>query len=368
MFLYLVNTMIMIVGLSLVVQSVRAAALTPQKIHVIVNPYGGGGAGLATLETVLPAFEAAGIAVTTLVTEYAGHAGEYAKSVPLLDGLVGIGGDGTAHEIANGMLSRPADERVPIGIIPSGSGNTWAFDLGFKDAVTAVKAIVSGDTQSVDVMAIGAADDPSSVREYAINIAGFGMPAAVLEVANDLRWLGSAQYELAGLVLIATGKTSFGATLELETADGSVIRREVSDFSFAQAQINAHMGKKVCFAPGAEMNDGLLDLCLITKSGGLDILHANALARGAAHLSLPFVELIRCKSLVLTPTRTPGGVDASLNLDGELSGIGPFRAECVPRALQVYASSLNEEPMDTSADLEPQLVLSLVRLLEGQEE
>ena len=47
-------------------------------------------------------------------------------------------------------------------------------------------------------------------------IAGFGMPAAVLTQANALRWLGSAQYELAGLLLILNGQTRYGATLTIE--------------------------------------------------------------------------------------------------------------------------------------------------------
>ena len=90
-----------------------AAALQPRRVHLVVNPYGGGGAGLATLDSVLPVFEAAGVEVTTLITEYAGHAGEMARTVPLLDGFVGIGGDGTAHEIANGML-QVACLRLPL--------------------------------------------------------------------------------------------------------------------------------------------------------------------------------------------------------------------------------------------------------------
>jgi hypothetical protein len=47
---------------------------------------------------------------------------------------------------------------------------------------------------------------------------GFGMPAAVLTQANALRWLGSAQYELAGLLLILNGQTRYGATLTIEQA------------------------------------------------------------------------------------------------------------------------------------------------------
>ena len=231
-----------------------AAALVPRRVHLVVNPFGGGGAGLATLDSVPPVFEAAGVEVTTLVTKYAGHAGELARTVPLLDGFVGIGGDGTAHEIANGMLQvtrlhllnpvlcrkpnpnpkhdprpspdpgpdrilqREADDRVTIGIIPAGSGNTWAFDLGLEDAEDAARVIASGETVAVDVLAISSIGEPGRVREYALNIAGFGMPAAVLTQANALRWLGSAQYELTGLLLILNGQTRYGATLAIEQA------------------------------------------------------------------------------------------------------------------------------------------------------
>ena len=107
------------------------------------------------------------------------------------------------------------------------------------------------------------------------------------------------------------------------------------------------MGKRVPFAPGASMDDGLIDLILVKKSGGLDILEANARARGATHLDLPFVERIRCRSYALSPT---GGGSAALNLDGELAGAAPFRATCVAGALEVYAEALREAPNDTSGE------------------
>mmetsp|Transcript_39997 Transcript_39997/g.80168 ORF Transcript_39997/g.80168 Transcript_39997/m.80168 type:complete len:131 (-) Transcript_39997:313-705(-) len=117
------------------------------------------------------------------------------------------------------------------------------------------------------------------------------------------------------------------------------------------------MGKKVPFAPGAEMADGLLDLVLVTRSGGLDILHANARARGGTHKELPFVEVQRCRSFTLRGS-------GSVNLDGEIATCSaPFRASCIPNALEVFASRLNTDLYDTSAELEPRLVLGLVDLL-----
>ena len=341
-------------------QAAAVGTKRPQRVHVVVNPFGGGGRGLEALDAVKPVFESAGIEVVTLETEYAGHAGELARTTKLLDAFIGIGGDGTAHEIANGMLRRDESERVPIGIIPAGSGNTWAFDLGLDDAVSAAEAIVQGRTTNVDAMAVGPPGETDSVDEFAINICGYGMPAAVLAEANALRWLGSAQYELAGLLLIASGQTSFDADLQMELADGTTETRRLQGLSFAQAQINMHMGKRVPFAPDARMDDGLLDLVLVTRSGGLDILRANACARGATHGDLPFVEMHRCRAYTLTPTCTGSSAAATaLNLDGELSGSAPFRATCVPGALEVYTRALREKPNDTSAELEPQIVLAV---------
>ena len=125
-----------------------------------------------------------------------------------------------------------------------------------------------------------------------------------------------------------------------------------------------HMGKRVTFAPEAVMDDGLLDLVLVTQSSGLAILHANACARGGTHGALPFVETIRCKSYTLQPLSSSAtNALVALNLDGELSGLAPFQATCVPRALEVFTSELRVEPFDTSAEIEPRLVLSLVDLL-----
>lgn len=106
---------------------------------------------------------------------------------------------------------------------------------------------------------------------YSINICATGFPAAVLDATDDLRWLGfGAQYDLAGLLLIAQGKTKFQATLDIVDASGKARLVDLPDCSFVQAQINARMGKLVPFAPDAEVDDGLLDLVLVKSSNGLD--------------------------------------------------------------------------------------------------
>ena len=273
---------------------------------------------------------------------------EYAETTsPLLDAFLAIGGDGTAHEVANGMLRRPAEQRVPIGIIPAGSGNSWSADIGLADAEDACDAIVAGRLRQVDVMRVALlAEQALTTYRYSVNICAWGLPAAVLVAANELRsTFGTAQYDLAGLWLISQGRASFSCTLEYVDPEGNAVTRTCADVSFVQGQINARMGKRVNFAPGAIMDDGLLDLVLVSKSSlgsGAAIIASNALAQYAdgAHTSLPFVEIIRCRSFSVKPLDAStelAGSEADVNLDGELlSGATPFRAECLQRALTVF--------------------------------
>ena len=83
-----------------------------KKMFMIVNPHGGLKKGMGILEKVKPIFQDTQIELTILETEYAGHCRDYAKEVDYTgySGMCAIGGDGTMHEVINGMLKRN-DER-----------------------------------------------------------------------------------------------------------------------------------------------------------------------------------------------------------------------------------------------------------------
>jgi diacylglycerol kinase (ATP) len=65
--------------------------------------------------------------------------------------VVACGGDGTVHEVANGMLARQDGVRKPIGIIPNGSGNAVASGLGMRDTELALEAIAGGSVSKIDI-------------------------------------------------------------------------------------------------------------------------------------------------------------------------------------------------------------------------
>jgi hypothetical protein len=166
-----------------------------KKLAVIVNPHGGVKKGLHTLETVVkPIWEKEfGIEVTVLQTEHAGHAREYAREVDLsgLDGLCVIGGDGSFHETVNGMLQRADGQRIPVGLIPGGSGNSVALDLGTWSAAEAARRVGRGDVCSMDInMVTVAGEQVASVNELS-----WGLVGNVGVEAEAFRCLGPARYE-----------------------------------------------------------------------------------------------------------------------------------------------------------------------------
>jgi diacylglycerol kinase family enzyme len=91
-----------------------------KQIHLICNPYSGGKRSLTLLAHVIPQLQKAGIESIVVMTQYAGHAKDLANTLDLKDAVCAIGGDGTMHEIVNGMMSRQDGRRVPIGMIPGG--------------------------------------------------------------------------------------------------------------------------------------------------------------------------------------------------------------------------------------------------------
>jgi hypothetical protein len=102
--------------------------------------------------------------------------------------LIACGGDGTVHEVVNGMLARQDGLRVPIGIIPNGSGNGMACTLGIRDIELSLKAIESRTVAQMDVCRILAdTEDHSSIpkgkesylkRRYGLLLICFGQTVA----------------------------------------------------------------------------------------------------------------------------------------------------------------------------------------------
>ncbi|MDP6569970.1 MAG: diacylglycerol kinase family lipid kinase [Candidatus Marinimicrobia bacterium] len=294
------------------------------KYVITVNPHGGKKLGPRLLNRVKPLFEAEEVDLFVIETTYAGHAQDLAHQLDFseFDGFLAIGGDGTLHEVVNGMLSRPDKQRIPIGIIPGGSGNSYMHDLELTDPIKAAKAIIQGNTRIVDAARV----EVSHVVKYAMNVIGWGLVTDVGRNAERHRWLGTNRYTIISIIEVMRQRIRSAALL----MDDKKIEDE---FTFIIACNSLHVGKGMKMAPKAKLDDGLIDV-LVVRSGvsrGRLLQILPKLFKGT-HIDEPEVEYYQTSEFSLIPQK-----DEILNIDGEMLGSTPITVKMLPKAIEIYS-------------------------------
>lgn len=121
-----------------------------KKLKLIINPNAGKGKAEKLASKIKEKFEESGFIVYLKLTEKRDDATNFAKQEEGEGLIVCVGGDGTLHEVVNGVMMR--DSRVPIGYIPLGSVNDFARSVGIpKRWKRAVKNIIEGSNHDIDV-------------------------------------------------------------------------------------------------------------------------------------------------------------------------------------------------------------------------
>ncbi|KAK3431665.1 hypothetical protein EUGRSUZ_E03468 [Eucalyptus grandis] len=193
----------------------------PKKLFILLNPFGGKKLAPKTLANVVkPLLEDASIQFDIQETQHQFHAKEVARSLDLskYDGIVCVSGDGILVEVVNGLLEREDWEaaiKVPIGIVPAGTGNGMVKSL--LDSVGepctasyATLAIIRGHKKSLDVAAIKQGD----AKFFSILMLSWGLVADIDIESEKYRWMGSARLDFYALQRILhlrrySGRISF---------------------------------------------------------------------------------------------------------------------------------------------------------------
>ena len=294
------------------------------KFILTVNPHGGTKQGPLLLKKVKPIFDAAGAELFIIETTFAGHAQELANQLELsdYDGFIGIGGDGTLHEITNGMLSRQDGQKISIGIIPGGSGNSYMHDLKLTDTLKAAKAIINGTTRSLDSAQV----EVNHVVKYAMNMVGWGLVTDVGNKAEHFRWLGTNRYTILSVVEVFRHKNR-SATLIMDD------KKIEDEFTFIIACNSIHIGKGMRMAPKAKLDDGLIDL-IVVKAGATRTRLLQVLPKlfDGTHIDEPEVSYYQTSEFLLIPE-----TDEILNIDGEIMGSTPIKVKMIPRAMEIFS-------------------------------
>ena len=298
--------------------------MAAKRFVLVVNPQGGIRQGMAVLEEVRPLFAAAGAELDVHVTQFAGHAAELARTLDLggCDGFCVLGGDGTIHEAANGLFQRgDAPDRIPLGLIPGGTGNSLLLHLACTTVEQAVGRILAGATQPLDVARVTSAGQ----TVHCLNIVGWGGVVDINRTAERWRLLGRSRYTLATIWNIARPRRR-RAKLVL---DDRIIE---DDFVFVLACNTRFTGKGLHAAPHADLADGKIDVVVVRHASRTQLLRVFQRVFDGSHLANPCVEYHQVRSF-----RIETDVPDLLNLDGELKGQAPIAVEMLPHALKVFA-------------------------------
>ena len=295
-------------------------------VLLIVNPISGKKAAKKILPTVVSEFEKNQLQIKIIESEYKGHIESILNTYSIEDYYFCciIGGDGSFHEAVNGLMKRSDNLKVPLCLVPAGSGNSLARDLGILDLKIAINSIINGKKLSVDISKI----DCGNQRIYTFNIAGWGMVATVGINAERFRWLGTSRYTILSIFEIIFKKTN-SANIVYYDKDNK--KHELNDnFMFAVLCNTIHTGKGMKIAPKAKLNDGLIDLVLIKDAPRLKLLILMSKLFSGKHIYDDIVEYVQLSKFELKTH-----IISQLNIDGEIKGSAPFKLSIIPKAIQI---------------------------------
>ncbi|HET9074979.1 MAG TPA: diacylglycerol kinase family protein [Solirubrobacteraceae bacterium] len=287
-------------------------------LWVIVNPSAGDGRTGARLGRISTELTRLGLDHALHPTTNLAHAAELAVAALEAGAMpVAFGGDGLIGTVAGAV----AHSGSVMGILPGGRGNDIARTLGIpRDPLAACALLRGGRDRSVD---LGRLED----RPF-LGIAFCGLDSAANHIANTTRLVrGAPAYSYGGLRALASWRAA-AFSVEL---DGHA--RTLRGFSVAVANARAY-GGGMLLAPGAEIDDGELDVVLIADMPKLRFLvHMPEIFRGR-HVRMPEVTVLRGREVTITADRP-----LRMFADGEEVTSLPARVRVEPAAVRIRVAA-----------------------------
>jgi diacylglycerol kinase (ATP) len=299
---------------------------------LIANPRAGRGQVDGALSLVERVLRGHGLGYRIVRTTHPGHAGQAAREA-LLGGerfVVAVGGDGTVHEVVNGMISggRPVAPDAVLGVVAVGSGCDFVKSFGLPgDPVKSAARLAGDQVVTIDVGSVTCAgqDQP----RYFVNIAEAGLGGAVVARTAGFTRAGTLTRFLGG------AKYAAGFWLTLPRFRPAAVRLDADGQAYAWRAFNVVVangrfyGGGMQISPKSDPGDGLLDVLVMTgpKSGSFTTLPK--VYRGA-HLPHRHIAELRAGQLHVAAD-TPFPVEA----DGEILGVTPASFGIIPAVIRL---------------------------------
>ena len=297
-----------------------------QRALFIVNPAAGVGRGRIRWQGFRRELQRVGLEVEEVFTTRAGEAMQIARArAGSYEVLLAVGGDGTAFEVASGLLAT-GNSQSALGVVPVGTGNDISTALGIRGLSEARHALLEGRMGTIDVIQVECWAEGKSAVRHALLFAGVGIASESLRLTTPTvkKVFGE---RLAYPVGLLRALWRYRAPLLRVTHDRQV---EEKRFLFVCANNSECAGGGMKLAPGARMDDGQLNLNLIEALGRWDAVKQLRRVCQGCHTQHPKV-----RYLTATELTVEGATSLEVAADGELIGHTPARFLIKPKGLNV---------------------------------
>jgi diacylglycerol kinase (ATP) len=301
-------------------------AAPKDRFLAIVNPAAGGGKSAKLAGAALARLREKGLHIDVIASTGPGHAAQLAREA-YAQGyrrFLAVGGDGTAHEILNGVFARNLRaDRIALGFLPLGTGNSFLRDFAKNGAEASLQALLANRTRPVDLIRLIHA----SGEVYSFNIVSIGFTADVGALTNRVfKPLGHLGYLLGVLVsVIQLKRRSFVLRSDDETEWDT--RRSL----FLTFNNSKYTGGTMLIAPDADPSDGLIEFVRWGPIGRLGLLRMLPRLYDGTHVKHP---LASRKSVKHVDFKIPVPIDVLV--DGEILTLECKSLDVLPAAVDVY--------------------------------
>jgi diacylglycerol kinase (ATP) len=296
-----------------------------ERTFTIVNPAAGGGRCGKLAPAAIARLRERSLALDVVSTHAAGHALSLAREA-YAQGyrrFLAVGGDGTAHEIINGVFPQALKQgRITLGFLPLGTGNSFLRDFTAEGSAAAAQALVTGRARPTDLVRLTHADG----EIYSLNLVSLGFAADVAAVVKRrFKPLGEIGYLLGVFAcLVRLRRRAFPLRLDDE-ADWD--RRRYLFLSFNNSKFT---GGKMMIAPHADPSDGLIEVVRWGPIGRLGLVRNLPRLYDGTHIEHPLASRRAVR-------RVEFDLDAPVDvmIDGEALMFNCRSLEILPAALDV---------------------------------
>lgn len=259
-------------------------------------------------------------------TEYAGHAIELARKAAEegFDHVVAVGGDGTLHEVVNGLLStnRDADDLPAVGVLPYGSANDFSKCLGITDDINILGEWASKNkTGYIDIGEVTFNDEDGHPHSrFFINILDAGIGAQVVKKVNN------SQKRLGAKIAFLKATTEVFLTYSPSEVNARIDGKEIKAKLLTLVVANGnYFGNGLCIAPDAKPDDNSFQVVLLADISVSDYLFNLRKLKKKERLKHRKIQYLKGRIIEIMPEN----YSVSIEADGEFLGYAPMKTQIV---------------------------------------